>query len=294
MFFNGRNQDLDGHSCPDSYALVRTWKATDNCFNSTFRSQTITVQDTQAPAFVIFPQDVNVECNAVPLVAVISTGVTATDNCDADVAITYLGQVRSDGTCPDSYTLTRTWVAADNCLHETTRTQTITVHDTQAPDFVLFPSDVTVECNAVPGVAAIGAGVTTSDNCDAIVAITYVGENRIDGICEDTYILKRTWTAADNCLNETTRVQTITVQDTQPPAFILFPDNATVECAAVPLVAVIGTGVTATDNCDAAVAITYVGEIRTDGLCPNAYTLFRTWKSVDNCQNETMVHRKSG
>ena len=70
----------------------------------------ITVSDNTAPVLTV-PGDVAVECDAVPAVGTAS----ATDNCDGDVTVTYDGETRVDGSCADSYTLTRTWTATDNC-----------------------------------------------------------------------------------------------------------------------------------------------------------------------------------
>src|SRR5512135_154287 len=113
--------------CADSYTLTRTWTATDNCGNSASASQVITVRDTQAPQLAGVPADATAECSAVPLAA---TTVTATDNCDASPSITF-NEVRTDGPCADSYTLTRTWTATDNCGNSASASQVITVRDTQ-------------------------------------------------------------------------------------------------------------------------------------------------------------------
>ena len=260
---------IDG-TCEDTYTLERTWTATDYCGNSASCTQTITVQDTTDPE-ITCPDDVTVECDSVPAVGTAS----ATDNCDADPAITYDGEVRIDGPCDDTYTLERTWTATDNCGNTDTCTQTITVQDTTDPE-ITCPDDVTVECDSVPAVGTASA----TDNCDADPAITYDGEVRIDGPCDDTYTLERTWTATDNCGNTDTCTQTITVQDTTDPE-ITCPDDVTVECDSVPAV---GTA-SATDNCDADPAITYDGEVRIDGPCDDTYTLERTWTATDNCGN---------
>ena len=92
----------------------------------------------------------------------------ATDNCDADVEITY-SEVRTDGNCPDNYTLTRSWTATDNCGNASTQTQVITIQDTTDPVLSGVPSDITVECDNVPAAAS----PTATDNCDADVEITY-------------------------------------------------------------------------------------------------------------------------
>ena len=74
-----------------------------------------------------------------------------------------------------------------------------------------------VECDAVPAVADLGS-LAASDNCDGNPSISYDGEVRTDGDCEDSYTLERTWTTVDCAGNSHTQTQTITVVDTQAPA----------------------------------------------------------------------------
>ena len=263
---------VDGF-CEDTYTLTRTWTATDNCGNETTLSQTINVQDTTKPELTI-PADATVECDAIP-----KTGVaTATDNCDADVSIQYLGEKKSPGDCENNYTLIRIWRATDNCGNVTIKSQVLTVQDTTAPELTI-PADVTVECDAVPEIGEASA----MDNCDDNADVKYDGEERTDGFCEDTYTLTRTWTATDSCGNATTLSQTITVQDTTAPELTV-PADVTVECHEVPEIA---PG-EATDNCDSDVMIKFLGETRADGDCANSYTLTRHWKATDNCGNAAM------
>jgi hypothetical protein len=192
----------DGN-CPSNYTLTRTWTATDACGNTSSKTQVITVQDTQVPVLSDAPANVTVECNAVPAAATL----TATDNCSTPV-VTY-NEVRTDGNCPGNYILTRTWTATDACGNTSSKTQVITVQDTQAPVLSDAPANVTVECNAVPAAAIL----TATDNCSTPV-VTYA-EVRTDGNCSGNYILTRTWTATDACGNTSSKTQVITVQDTQ-------------------------------------------------------------------------------
>ncbi len=261
--------------CPSRYTLTRTWSTTDASGNTTTASQVITVQDTQAPVLSAAPADATVECNAVPAAAVL----TATDNCDAPT-VTY-AEVRTNGNCPSNYTLTRTWTATDACGNTSSKSQTITVQDTQAPVLSVAPADATVECNAVPTAAVL----TATDNCDAPI-VTYA-EVRTNGNCPSNYTLTRTWTATDACGNITTASQTITVQDTQAPVLSAAPADATVECDAVPAAVV----VTATDNCDApTVVYTQTSTQSTDVTSAGFYnyTLTRTWTATDACGNASI------
>ncbi|MDO8368789.1 MAG: HYR domain-containing protein, partial [Saprospiraceae bacterium] len=260
-------------SCPNTYTLTRKWTITDDCGNTATAIQTIQVEDTTPPVFTSIPAAITTSCEFIPPVDT----PTATDNCAASVGITYNGVVRIDGACPDSYTLRRTWTAIDSCGNTSTAVQIITVQDLTAPNFTQIPTDLTVNCDAIPVVAFPIA----SDNCDAFVNISYSGQTRIDGACTHSYILRREWVATDNCSNTSKATQVITVQDITAPQFTSVPAHITVSCEAVPS---IGTP-NATDNCDASVAITYSGEIRTNGSCPNNYTLQRVWTAQDECGN---------
>jgi alpha-tubulin suppressor-like RCC1 family protein len=261
------NESRTDGNCPGNYILTRTWTATDACGNTSSKTQVITVQDTQAPVLSDAPAGVTVECNAIPAAAVL----TATDNCSTPV-VTY-NESRTDGNCPGNYILTRTWTATDACGNTSSKTQVITVQDTQAPVLSAAPADITVECNAVPAAAIL----TAMDNCSAPV-VTY-SESRTDGNCAGNYILTRTWTATDACGNISSKTQMITVQDTQVPVLSAAPADITVECNAVPAAVIL----TATDNCSIPV-VTY-HEVRTDGNCSGNYILTRTWTATDACGN---------
>ncbi|MBK7342574.1 MAG: hypothetical protein IPJ06_05365 [Saprospiraceae bacterium] len=209
--------------------------------------------------------------------------VTATDNCDPNVTVTY-SQVTTPGTCENQYTITRTWIAIDNCDNANTQIQTITVRDTKPPVLVGVPGDVTADCGAnnVPPVAT----VTATDNCDLNVSVIFT-ETKIDGACPDSYTLTRLWTATDNCGNSSTGKQTISVGDVTPPVFTNKPADVTVQCDAVPRT---GT-VTATDDYDANVTVTY-NEVKTPGTCKDSYVLTRTWVAIDNCANANTHSQK--
>ena len=255
---------------PDNYTLTRTWTATERRENAASSTQTLTVQDTTPPVLSEVLADATVECDAVPGPA----SVTATDNCDPDPVVT-LVEVRTDGSSPDNYTLSRTWTATDRSGNDATASQTLTVQDTTDPVLSGVPADATVECDAVPGPAS----VTATDNCDPDPVVTLV-EVRTDGSSPDNYTLSRTWTATDRSGNDATASQTLTVQDTTDPVLSGVPADVTVECDAVPGPAT----VTATDNCDPDPVVALV-EVRTDGPSQDNYTLTRTWTATDRSGN---------
>ena len=166
-------------------------------------------------------------------------------------------------------TITRKWLAIDNCGNQDSLVQVITVEDTEAPTFVGVPNDTTVDCNNIP----VAATVTATDNCDTSVEVDY--EEIIGDGCP--YTITRTWTSEDACGNIDSVVQVITVEDTEAPTFVGVPNDTTVDCNNIPVAAT----VTATDNCDTDIEVIFK-EIIGDG-CP--YTITRTWTSEDACGN---------
>ena len=255
--------------CEDSFFIVRTWTVTDNCDNSTTDSQTISVVDTTSPTLSDEPQNTTVECDAVPAVPQIS----ASDNCSDPEVI--FNETISDGDCEDSYTITRSWSAEDDCGNATSHTQTITVIDATAPELIGDFENALVQCDDVPGAPEVSA----IDNCDDNVDLEFV-EMITQGSCLDNYTITRTWTATDNCGNSSTAVQVVNVVDTTDPELVGLPQNDTAECDNIPDVPV----VTGTDNCDTDVEITF-SQYGWDGSCEG--TLFREWTATDNCGNSS-------
>jgi len=265
------SEDTTDGSCANTYTIVRTWTTTDECGNEASGSQTIHVQDTTPPVLEGVPADDSVSCDSVPE----PPEVTASDNCDTNTLDVDYTEERTDGTCENCYTLTRTWTTTDDCGNHVTATQFIAVWDAEAPVLNGVPYNAVAECDNVPEPPE----VTATDNCDSDPEVTY-SETRTDGYCVNYYSLTRTWTATDECGNEVSGSQTVTVKDTIPPALEGVPDHITVECDEVPE----PPEVTANDNCDSDPTVSY-SETRTDGDCPNTYTLTRTWTATDACGN---------
>src|SRR2546428_1802262 len=117
------------------------------------KSQTIVVTDSTAPVLTVPANVASVECDAGADVCT----ATATDNCDPNPTVSYLGQSRADGSCPGKCTLTRTWKAVDNCANESTKSQTIVVTDSTAPVLTVPANVASVECDAVPAVGTATA-----------------------------------------------------------------------------------------------------------------------------------------
>ncbi|MDN3705867.1 gliding motility-associated C-terminal domain-containing protein [Myroides ceti] len=269
-----KEERTDG-SCSGNYILTRTWTATDDCGNSTQHVQIITVEDTTAPEFTgELPTDIVLDVEeSIPAPAVL----IATDDCGS--ATVMFKEERTDGSCSGNYILTRTWTATDDCGNSTEHVQVIIVEDTKGPEFIEeLPTDMVLECgDTIPEPLVL----TTKDKIKS--ADVVFKEKRIDGSCPGNYVLIRTWTATDNCGNETIHQQTITIRDTINPEFIgNLPEDAYMTCDQLQD---LPTNIDATDGCGT-VSIVYTEE-EISGDCSAHYTLLRTWTATDTCGNST-------
>ena len=189
-------------ACATSYKLIRTWTTTDVCGNSRTASQVVSVGDTEKPELIGVPADLAVSCGRNLAVA----NVTARDNCDPDVGITFNERMQR-GACGDNFTLFRTWTAIDACGNISSKMQMISVKDDVNPVLINVPQDVTVNIASGETVLAVPT-ITAIDNCSNDVAVTF-NEQKINATCG--YTLVRSWIATDNCSNRDALTQTITV-----------------------------------------------------------------------------------
>jgi hypothetical protein len=207
--------------CANEYVMVRTYVATDACGNMTEATQTITVIDTTAPVFTFVAGDVTVQCDQ----ELPAPAAQVTDNC-GDATWTVSG-VTTPGACANEYVMVRTYVAVDACGNMTEATQTISVVDTVAPEFMEYGESVTIECTMeIPAPYSYA-----TDNCDEQVDIV-VTEVTEAGDCPQEYTITRTYTATDDCGNSASVDQVITVVDTTAPMFTSVPENNEISCDA--------------------------------------------------------------
>ncbi len=259
-----------------TYSILRTWTASDNCANTATISQTLTVQDTKAPKFTTLIADLTVACGKIPA----KTPPAAVDNCDLSVSFS-LKETKINGTCVDNYSIKREWTATDRCGNSAMTTQMITVVDNTAPKIIGIPANIVMSCSQL--FPAQNLNVVGSDECDKQVEITFK-ETKINGTCVDNYIIKREWTATDNCGNKSTKTQSITVKDVYAPNFTVVLQNIAVGCDKIPA----ASSIKAVDNCDKQVDIT-LNETKIAGTCSENYLLTRVWTATDNCANTKTI-----
>ena len=247
----------------------RTYTATDDCGNASTFEQIITLTDSQAPEFDSVPADASYECDE----AIVYEMAMASDNCSG-ASVTVVADTVFSELCMQTFTITRTFTAVDNCDNSASAVQVIEVADTTAPSLEI-PADYEAECSAAHPLEA----ATASDNCGPVTIV--LTADTVAGACAQSYVVTRTFVATDACGNSTSDAQVITIVDTQAPMFVEeLPASLEVECDNVPDGAVL----TAMDNCQD-VSVSY-SETRLDGSCPSNYTLTRIWTSSDDCGNE--------
>ncbi len=264
-------------SCPNDFILERTWSMSDPCGNVAEATQTITVSDISDPVLLDpFPLNLDLECAAdVPP----PTDLTFIDNCDGPITVSPT-EVITPGTCANDFTITRTWEYLDMCGNGDVIFQTITVSDISDPVLLdPFPLNLDLECAAdVPP----PIDLNILDNCDGPLVIS-PAEVITPGACVNDFIVTRTWDLSDLCGNGDIITQTITVSDVTAPVLDPTPPvDVAVECAddipdPIDLEFI--------DNCGESGIVTPV-DVILPGICPNRFSIERTWTAIDACGND--------
>ncbi len=214
--------------------------------------------------------DSNCEASVMP--AEVDNGSFDPDGDPIALALTPMG--------PFPLGVTNVVLTVTDCSNESDScTATVTVVD-DAPPTITCPADATNECPADTSVAANGSA-TASDNCDAAPSIGS-SDASVPG-CGNTETITRSWTATDAATNSSSCDQTITVEDTTPPAFTGVPAAVTVtdvDCSGDEPVAL--GAATATDDCG---TVTITDDA--PATFPAGQTTTVTFTATDECNNSS-------
>jgi len=227
---------------PKGITLV-VWTATDSCNDQATCTQSVTVVDSLPPLIDCPHEPLGVACAAnVPPPDPAS--VMVFDNCGS-VTVTFVSDVITNQTCPNGYTLWRTYKATDASGNSVTCMQEILVNSAFAPPTITAPSDITTstdtgQCYA--STVSLGSPVTISW-CGGPLTIT----NDAPAVFPKGSTTV-TWSATDSCGISSTAAQNVLVADNQPP-LTACPSNILVT-ATDSNGAVVAFSVTASDNCD--------------------------------------------
>jgi len=262
----------DGESCP--MVITRTYRATDDCGNTTDYVQKITIDDETPPVVSGGPDDVTVQCRG-DIPAPDKNLITASDNCGS-VTVVHVGDKSDGNSCPE--VVTRTYRATDTCGNATDYVQLITIHDTTNPQLVA-PDPVTVSC--VGDIPPVRIGdVKATDNCSSVL-VEHVSDVSDGQSCPQ--IITRTYRGTDECGNTVECQQLITVNDDTPPTIVSGLMDLHLQCEDEVPAASPGD-IVATDNCGQ-VTVVHLGDESDGETCP--MTITRTYRVYDECQNYT-------
>jgi uncharacterized repeat protein (TIGR01451 family) len=264
-----RPVDETSNGCP--LVIKRTWIATDRCMNTNACMQRIVIDDTEPPE-ITCPDDLQVDCTEdVPPCD--TNGIIAADSCGF-VDVDCLGDDPDGEICP--LTIVRRYRATDTCGNITDCAQIITVVDTNGPE-VTCPPDLDLECTDSIDPSHTGFP-TVADDCGSTGMAQFNDER--DGKCPET--IRRTWTALDSCGNPGFCVQTLRIDDNEPPE-LTCPPPLMLECDQ-PIPPCDTNGVHAADSCGF-VDVDCAGDSSDGHICPE--TIVRKYRATDDCGNVT-------
>src|SRR5207247_4025236 len=110
------------------------------------------------------------------------------------------------------------------------------------------------------------------------VTVTWRGDAISSSDCAGQFIISRTYRATDQCGNSATCIQTITVNDTNPPS-ITCPSNLTASCATQ--VPPDTNSVTTSDACGGTVTATWQGGAISSSNYPGQFIISRNYQATD-------------
>ncbi len=177
--------------------------------------------DFSPPVLTGVPDDVEVECHLIPAMAEVS----AEDDVDGIVEVLF-EEVRTDGTCVNHYTLTRTWSAADAAGNQVSESQVVSVVDHTAPTIVNPPADILVNTDAGSTEAIVNYEYKNifNENCINKVALEF---SMASGSAFPLGTTVVTITASDECGNVASVHFNIVVEDKEKPE--VMTQNITIE-----------------------------------------------------------------
>lgn len=209
-------------------SITREWTYTDMCDLTVTHTQTITVDPRPDVEWTTtLPEDIDVICGeTVPAAIELEYTNSAVDICLQEGSITAV-ETGALLICGDQ--IVYTWEFTPECGPMINHTQTITLIDTEFPEFIDPPIDETFDCfSQLPA----SSDLEWTDNCDGNGIVSPTETGSIDNCTGGELI--RTWEYTDMCNNTTTHTQVITVN---PRPDVLWttdlPEDLTVNCGDV-------------------------------------------------------------
>lgn len=252
--------------------------ATDISGNTSTALVAINVMDTISP--VVMANNYSVYLDAAGTASITTAHINAgtTDNC----GVAGMSLSQSSFGCADIGSITLSLSAQDASGNIGSKSFTLNVMDTMAPQIINIPADVTVDAAATGCGANVNFGLPAfSDNCGAasLTSSHQSGSFFPIGKTEVQFIVQ------DGGGNADTAYFNVTVEDNSKPVITSMPASDTVgACQALYSFAV----PTATDNCTSSPSVVQISGIPSGGYYPIGSTT-NSFQVKDANGNDTMV-----
>jgi gliding motility-associated-like protein len=217
--------------CCGGFEILYNFYHVDLAGNEASVDVTVAVVDDLPPTFVDFPSDTIVQCGTDGVESLINDTLLLLEDNSCPVEALQLSHLDSIiEFCPGTFTLERTFVAADECGNTALAVWTVEVVDTIAPSFVTWPDDLTLGCtDSIPGYDS--TAYAAMDGCSDVV-VWFEGDSVALGDCPASFDIWRTVGAMDGCGNVTWHQQLIAIRDTVSPQLVITPSDTTISCEA--------------------------------------------------------------
>jgi len=260
----------------------RKWEISDNCSDPVIVEQIIIIEAAPLAEFLDPPDDTEVYCNEIPTTVetlFYSNGLTNICEIEGEVEATVEDDYNACGG-----TITKTWSTTDECGNDYEFVQTITVNPAPMAVFLNPPNDTVVNCSDAPTTAPdLIISNSQSQSCLIEETVTPTTTTNFNG-CNGEII--NTWSFTDDCDRYIEYIQTITIEETDPPVFKPIQDTIKLDC-----------GVTVYDPPQLKYSNNSSGSCLVEGYVEGKKEYFEneiiiTWSLELNCTSDTLVTKQ--
>ncbi len=260
--------------------VTRTYQLEDESGNTSDITQSIEIKDDLPPTADPLPNLGPFACYEDLPTPNINLVTGEIDNCGGPVTVSHVSDSPDPG-C--NWNVTRIYRLTDQCNNYADIIQLIPINDNIAPTAPTLPSIGPFGCYADIPAPDINDVVGESDNCGALVNVTFVSDSTDPG-CSG--IVTRTYQLQDDCGNTNNVTQTISIEDNVAPTADPLPALGPFACYDDIPTADINEVTGTTDNCTGAVNVTFVSDSADPG-CSGSVT--RTYQLEDGCSNTSTI-----
>ncbi len=243
------NADWDT-SDPCDISVTIFWEVTDDCASAPVNTVPVTFNlvDTEAPMWDALPQDIEVPCDGAGNLSDIQDWIddiemfittAASDGCQEATNLTVTNDWNGVGVDCATNDLDVNFTLEDMCGNTASQVDaTFTVTDDTPPTFDVEPVDLVVDCDGNGNTTDISnwlgnfGDAMVSDNCSPASGLLFTDD--YDGSpptdCGQSGVETVTFTAEDECGNQTTFEADIVIDDFDPPTITAITNNLFFEC----------------------------------------------------------------